>query len=160
MAIPGRRLDDDSKQAFLDALRDVGIVRDACRAARVGRSTVYQHRTDDPAFAAAWDEAVEDALDLAERELLRRGRDGVDRPVYQGGEMVGTIREYSDTALLAFLNARAAHRGYVRNARVEVSGPAGGPVQHQVLALDDHEKRALRDAIDWWEAQQPTEAPA
>ena len=164
MGIPGRPFDEDRREAFLDVLREVGIVRDACRVAGVGRSTAYEHRREDPAFAAAWDEAVEDALDLAERELLRRGRDGVDKPVYQGGQMVGTIREFSDTALLAYLNAHAAHRGYVRNARVELSGPGGSPVQHEVrqeigsLTLD--ERAELRKLARRVIAERATEVPA
>lgn len=31
--------------------------------------------------------------------------------------------------------------------KLEVSGPEGGPIQHAVQELDDHERRALRDAI-------------
>lgn len=32
--------------------------------------------------------------------------------------------------------------------KVEVSGPDGGPITHATQDLDDHERRALRDAIN------------
>ncbi len=46
---------------FLDALRQLGIVVDACRAAGVGHSTVYKHRDKDPVFADAWSDAEDEA---------------------------------------------------------------------------------------------------
>ena len=90
---------------FLDALRLRGIVADACAAASVSRSTAYRRKDDDAAFAQAWQDALEDAADVMEREAFRRAVEGVDEPVYQGGEKVGVIRKYSDTLLTLMLKA-------------------------------------------------------
>src|SRR4051812_1251527 len=69
-------------KAFLAAFRDTGNVRRACEAAGKSRTVVYEHRKADPGFAAAFDEAREDAADLLEGEARRRAVDGVDEPVF------------------------------------------------------------------------------
>lgn len=139
------------KSAFLREYANHGILTHAAEAVGVERSTVGRWQEADPVFAEAMAWALEQAVDLAERELIRRGREGVVKPVYQGGKLVGTVREYSDTLLLAYLNAHGTGRGYSRN-RVEVTGANGGPIQSQVVpmvsGLDDHEKRALRKVIE------------
>jgi hypothetical protein len=90
---------------FLRALRRTGVVRSACRAARVGRSTAYRHRESDPDFADRWDDAIETAVDGMESEARRRAVDGTEKPVFYKGEQCGTIREYSDTLLIFLLKA-------------------------------------------------------
>jgi hypothetical protein len=42
--------------------------------------------------------------------MIRRGVTGYDKPVYQQGRLVGTVREYSDTLLIFALKARAPDR--------------------------------------------------
>jgi len=66
-------------------------------------------RADDPSFAAEWDAALELGLDSLEDELMRRAKDGTLRPVFQGGELVGHIREYSDTLGIFMLKSRRRH---------------------------------------------------
>ena len=87
---PVRALAQSWRAAFLAALRDTGVVRDACAAASVGRTTAYRVRNSDPEFAAAWDEALEDAADLLEIEAIRRARTGVREPVIYQGKLCGT----------------------------------------------------------------------
>ena len=73
---------------FINALRDAGVIRDACDAAKVDHSTAYRHRASDLVFAKAWDEALDESTDLLEREAIRRAR------------------EHSDTLLIFLLKAR------------------------------------------------------
>lgn len=95
------------KGAFLVALAaNYGNVSRAAEAVSIPRCSVYQWRHEDEAFAKAWDNVIESAIDAAEQELYRRAVDGVDEPVYQKGECVGTIRRYSDTALIFLLKGR------------------------------------------------------
>ncbi len=54
----------------------------------------------DPEYVAAFATAREEAADRLEREAIRRAVDGAEKPVYQAGKLVGTIREYSDTLLI------------------------------------------------------------
>lgn len=92
-------------KAFLTALADSGIVRQSCETAQVSRSYVYDVRRADPQFAAAWDEAIDDACDRLVKEAHRRAVKGVKVPIYQGGKLVGHKREYSDTLLMFLLKA-------------------------------------------------------
>jgi AcrR family transcriptional regulator len=107
-----------ARALFLDELAQRGIVQDAAAAAGVGRSTVYQWRGEDAAFAAAWDVAIERAADALEREAWRRGVEGVPEPVIGrvdrdlDGVVTGPdgqplyIRKYSDALLTTMLKAR------------------------------------------------------
>ena len=54
------------------------------------------------------------ARDNLEAEAYRRAVEGVERPVYQGGRLVGTVREYSDSLLTIMLRAR--HPAYAKTA--------------------------------------------
>lgn len=93
------------EKAFLAQLRLTGVVTKACDMAKVTRQTVYDRRNNDPEFAKAWDEAREMAADRLEQEAIRRAVDGVNKPVFFQGEIVGFEKEYSDTLLVLLLKA-------------------------------------------------------
>jgi hypothetical protein len=73
--------------AFLEALRDCGVVAEACRRAMVSSATVYARRREDADFAAQWDNALEDATDAMELEARRRAIHGIEEPVIHKGEL-------------------------------------------------------------------------
>lgn len=113
------------RRAFLDALRvNGGNVSATCEQKRVGRSTVYEWRDCAADFAAAWDDIVEATTEDAESELYRRAVKGTERPVYQGGKLVGHVREYSDACLMFFLKARRPAL-YNQAQRIEETTPDG-----------------------------------
>jgi hypothetical protein len=120
------------RRKFLDALRQCGNVTAACRAAQLDQSNAYKVRAADPEFAAAWADALEEAADVLEAEAWRRAVRGVERPVFQGGEQVGAVREYSDTLLIFLLKGAKPEKyrdNYTRvHAVHEHSGPAGAPL--------------------------------
>lgn len=93
------------EKAFLKALSRTGNVSEACRAAKIERSTVYRHRDADKVFAALWVDAQSEAADWLEKEAYRRAVTGWLEPVYQRGEKVGTVRKYSDQLLIRLLEA-------------------------------------------------------
>lgn len=109
------------QEAFLAALAQRGNVSEACQAAGIGRRTVYQWRDADKDFAAAWDGALDEAADTMEREAFRRAVEGTEKPVFQQGQEVGRIREYSDT-LLIFLLKAARPEKYRERQQIEQSG--------------------------------------
>lgn len=75
----------DWKPAFLAALRELPVIAHGCKAVGIERSTAYRARETDPAFAEAWDDAVEEGVDRAEQEAFRRAVVGFEEPVvYQG----------------------------------------------------------------------------
>ena len=119
-------------KAFLAALAETAIVRDACEAAGVESPRVYEYRKESQAFAEAWEKAKDAAADLLEREAVRRAREGWEEPVFgSGGTGVGTvevgrIRKYSDTLLIFLL--KGARPDKYRERR-ELVGSGGGPLQ-------------------------------
>lgn len=141
---PRRRQPKDWAPKFLEELKTTGMVSVACERAAVGRTTVYDRRDVDEEFRAAWDEVIERTTELMEREAYRRSVVGTDRPVFQGGEQVGVVREYSDTLLMFLLKAR---RPETYRERLEHSGPGGGPLEHRMRldlrGLTDEQLAAL-----------------
>ncbi|HEY9028274.1 MAG TPA: terminase [Burkholderiaceae bacterium] len=154
------------RKLFLMALAEVPVVQHACDAAGVSRSTVYESRAGDPAFAKAWDAALEAGVDRAEAEAIRRAVTGFDEPVvYQGRMMMVqatkpdglavvdlagapvmipvTVRRYSDTLLALILKGR---RKSVYSERTELAGDPKAPVQVSIesTAVEDDARRAAR----------------
>jgi len=125
----------DWKPAFITELLHTGNVTLSAQKAKVGRQYAYQARESDPAFAAAWKEAVEASVELMEAEARRRAVEGYLKPVYQSGKKVGEIREYSDTLLIFLLKAHAPEK-YRDRHHVEHSGAV---VQTHVYLPPKHE---------------------
>ena len=119
------------KAAFIERLRRAPDISRAAKAARIHRKTAYEERKKDVEFAAAWDDALEEAIERAEAELYRRAVLGIKKPVYQGKELVGHIQDYSDLLLIFMLKAHKPK--YRDTVRQEHSGPGGGPIQVQEL---------------------------
>lgn len=148
-----RHIKNRKKRAFLLAYAKIGIVRPAAVAANIDRSMHYAWLKRDPEYIAAFAAAEQEANDRTEEEIWRRAVQGVEKddirlvgvveqemvddrgkPVKKKVncyEKVGTIREFSDTLLLARANAHLPNYGRYRH---EVSGPAGGAIP---LALFD-----------------------
>jgi hypothetical protein len=104
------------QRPFLAALRENCNVRAACDAAGVSRVMAYRTRQNDPAFAAAWQNAEEDAVDALEEIARSRALAG------------------SDKLLMTLL---AAHRPdkYGHRARVEHAGPNGAAIPLAVIDM-------------------------
>lgn len=142
-AITKRKLDK-----FLETLKEAGNVSASCEAAGLERGFVYSLLKIDPIFKKLWQESLDTAIDTMEQEAHRRAFKGTDKPVYQGGEQVGTIREYSDTLAIFLLKA---HRPEKYRERFEHTGAGGGPVQvaHLLLIprpLDNSNRKAIEEA--------------
>jgi hypothetical protein len=152
------------RATFLAALEASGNVSAAARRAATHRCTAYRHRQADPEFRAAWDEALEVAMDDMEAEARRRAVDGWDEPVFYEGKVCGHIRKYSD-ALIMFLlkayrpefrdNDRVVHSGdttttvrieYVNDWRDSPSGAGDASFDGDPAAADSWQSSALAGA--------------
>lgn len=100
------RVNKARREAFLEMLAETASVTAASQATGVYRVKWYRLRKSDPAFAAAWDEALEIGIDAVEDEAIRRAVAGHEEPVYFQGQKVGAIRKYSDRMLMLLLRAR------------------------------------------------------
>ena len=130
-----RQRQQQKKAVFLAAYAEIGTITHAAMRAQVDRTTIYRWRDSDPVFAAALDEADLMAAERLEQEARRRAVEGVEKPVWHKGQMVGSVREYSDT-LLIFLLKGALPDKYRERVSSEISGQGGGPLQVTVQ-LDD-----------------------
>jgi hypothetical protein len=71
----------DWKPIFLANLAGGGNIRGACLAAGIGRSTAYDAKAADEAFADAWEDAEEDAVDAVEAQAWTRALNGDPRMI-------------------------------------------------------------------------------
>lgn len=129
-----------AKALFLKSFADRGIVLRSCAAAKIGRRTVYDWLENDPTFKELYDAALEDAVDAMEDEARRRAVDGVLKPVFQGGVKVGSIREYSDSLLIAILKGR---RPSIYRERFEHTGADGGPIETKTTLILKNARASL-----------------
>ena len=118
--------------AFLAALAECGILSQASEIAGVDRIHVWRRRQTDPEFNSACEQAIDMAADKLEREARRRAIEGVEEPIYQGGQLVGTRLVFSDSLLSLLLKGR---RKKVFAERVETTGADGGPVQTRAVIV-------------------------
>jgi hypothetical protein len=97
---------EEARRLFLGALSKGASVSAAAAVAKVDRRTVYKWREKAADFAEEWDDQVEVGTDVLEDEARRRAVQGVRKPVYQGGQLVGHVQEYSDHLLTILLRGR------------------------------------------------------
>jgi len=101
---------DTKKEALLAALTKCkGIVTDACKAAKIPRSTHYNWLKTDAEYQQAVEDLNEIALDFGERCLFK------------------LMENENATAVIFFLKTKGKKRGYVE--RQEVTGPEGTPIE-------------------------------
>jgi hypothetical protein len=153
-----KRTAPDWAPAFLAALAVTGNISDACQAAGVkARSTFYERRDNDNAFAALAAEALETSTDALELEARRRAHDGLRRVKFHQGEpiMVQALgpdgrplkargqpvlvpyveHEYSDTLLIFLLKA---HRPEKYRDKVDHTVTVSPKVIEVVVDGPDH----------------------
>ncbi|MBN2140393.1 MAG: hypothetical protein PHV85_05105 [Desulfovibrionaceae bacterium] len=113
------------RDRFLAVLRETANVSAAARAAGISRSRAYQVKDSDPEFAAAWVEALDEALDALEAEALRRAAKGVETPVFYQGRECGSVTRYSDALTMFMLRAHRPEKYSQAGGRDQDQGPAG-----------------------------------
>jgi hypothetical protein len=118
------KLTNRAREKFLAHLRKTANVTEAAAIIATARKSLYDARERDPAFKAAWDEAIEIATDALEQEARRRALDGWEEPVFYRGEEVGRMRAYSDRLLELLLKAHRPDK-YKDTVRQEVTGANG-----------------------------------
>jgi hypothetical protein len=67
----GEKQRQRQQELFIRAMAKGHAPAKAAKLAGIGRATAYKWRSEDGAFKAVWDEAVEEGLDLLEDRLMR-----------------------------------------------------------------------------------------
>lgn len=165
---PGTAKLSVKQRAFLKAYVEAGgIVASAARLARVHRSDHYLWLKQEAAYAAAFADAHEEACELHEAEVYRRGVVGIQEPVvYQGeltwlpkfekGKLVTdqmgrpvrtnvplTIRKYSDNLLMFRTKALMPDK---YREQVNVSGSLTVDITSKLMAGRERVAQARREA--------------
>lgn len=102
------------KKKFLQQLAISSHVAQSAKAANIATSTLYLWREKDPAFREDWMQALAAGYELLEMELLHRARNGTDKPVFHGGKIVATVKDYDNGLAFRLL---VAHRNMVAKTR-------------------------------------------
>lgn len=116
------------QKGFLAVLCEGGNVTLAAQAVGIERSTAYDRRNSNEAFAALWDDAMEQAADLLEAEARRRAYEGWDEPVFgrlagrdAGEGQIGLVRKYSDSLMQTLLKGAKPEK-YRDRQQIEHTG--------------------------------------
>lgn len=110
-------------ELFLLTLAQPGCtVSKAAQTAGIDIKTAYNWKKDDLEFAEAWNYCYDEGTELLIEEATRRGVEGIDKPIFYQGELIDTVKEYSDTLLVKQLEARRP-ADYRPRATLEATGP-------------------------------------
>lgn len=114
---------------FIEMLAKTGVPNRACEQAGVSRAAVYAHKKKDEIFAARWADAKIQAVEALEEEARRRAYEGIDKPYYYKGKVVGVMKERSDRLLEFLLAGQAPHKyGKGQTQKMELTGAEGKPL--------------------------------
>lgn len=88
------KLTKSARETYLTSLAETADVRRSAAAAGVGRTTLYEHRRRDPAFAHEWRMALLAGYDRIELALIRRAlglKEAKPDDAEQAGEDAGEL---------------------------------------------------------------------
>lgn len=91
---------------FLAALAAGNTVKHSCEQIGIVPPVAYNHRRNDPIFAAEWEDAYELGTQAMEQEAFRRAVEGVAEPVVSAGKLITYVQKHSDQILMFILKAR------------------------------------------------------
>lgn len=134
---PGRpdEITIEIRAIFLDVMRETGNIRVAAEACGYKRNAFYVHRDKNPEFAAAWEEAYQDAMDKLELEAMHRAMTGVAEPIMFQGRQIGTRYLRSDR-LMEFLLIGGRPEKFAPRFRGEITGKGGTPLMPEVSLIE------------------------
>lgn len=107
MAFPKneKKMVPDFCDTIVNLLTELPNLTAVCKLLGVTPNTVHTYRRNNPEFNERVNEALEYGYDMLEAEAIRRGKEGVDKPVFYQGIECGSVREYSDTLLITMMKA-------------------------------------------------------
>ena len=132
------------KKVFLEMFPSLFTISSTCKAVQMSRRNFYNWLQDDPEFARDFEDAKKMVIETLEQEVRRRAVEGVEKPVYQGGKLVGSVQEYSDILLMFYLKGLCPER-YRDNYQVQVNA---GQVEIKTIEIILDEGNGKPPAIE------------
>lgn len=158
-----RRMDAAAKAKFIKALAQWPDLQAAATSAGFTVRSFQYQRARDPAFAAAWEDALKASLPAVERAARIRAFEGTLEPIVQNGRVVAHRRVYSDR--LAELTLRKLDpAGY--SEKMMVSQQVNGTINHvhslspALQALAEKVTGLGAPVIEARRVDEPSRAPA
>lgn len=94
-----KRFTPEKRAEYLELISKTGVTSSSAYLIGISTLMILQYSKENPEFAAQVDEAKARYRDGLHTEAHRRGAEGWDEPVYQGGREVGKVRKHSDRML-------------------------------------------------------------
>ena len=113
----------ERQRLFIDALRQLGMVTAAAKAAGMSRKSAYallKRAGPKSSFARAWTDAQVSGETSVYYTLLGRAIEGVEQPYFYRGVQCGTRRVYDNRLLIAAFQAaerKKARKKALKKAR-------------------------------------------
>ena len=151
------------QMGFIDALAACGCVAEAAGRVGISARSAYRLRARPEAasFRAAWDAALDHAVERIADAAFGRAMNGVERPIFFQGQQVGSWRQYDERLAMFILARRAPERFGCWIDRREVRRERGdtGAALAEALARvsEDAEAIAAADARAADAVPQPVE---
>jgi hypothetical protein len=121
------------QEKFLKLYAQNGNIAASLKILGIASRNTFYNWLKDPKFAELYKEANETYDDALEAEMDRRGKEGVDKPIFYKGIRVDSVKEYSDVLLIVRAKARMPEKYADRK---QVSGPSGAPITFKVVYED------------------------
>jgi hypothetical protein len=122
----------EKQVAFIEALAASGCVDEACKRVGMHRSSAYELRArkSSESFRAAWDAALDHAVQRLADEAFSRAINGVSRPVFYKGELIGERRYFDERLTMFMLRYRDPARYGRWRDQMRVDVPPDGVARH------------------------------
>ena len=130
----------ERQRVFLETLAETGSVHLASSAARLSARSAYRLRTRSPAFAKAWDSALQLSVGRLSAIVFDRAINGRIEQLFEDGVLVGERRVPSDrllTWLLARLDPRRFALPWEQRGDADPQAAAVAAFPAQLDALTD-----------------------
>jgi len=136
--------------AFLSAYSILGNVTQSAKCVDIHPGTVSTWKREHEKFDEYYKMADTAHSHYLQSEAQRRAVEGIKEPVFYKGEIVGHKTKYSDNLLMFLMKGKDPER-YRDNARIEVTGDGGGPIQIEFKPPDMDEELEVVDEDDYIE---------
>ena len=133
------------QQKFLDAIAQGHTILEAASSVGVSRSTIYNWREADPAFAKAWEFAYENGTDVYEKVAQDRAINGGVKTITDSDGKISTIVQTSDRMLELILRGRRPQ--VYSNAYFQHQYSGKVEVKHKLKTIEQARQRLLELGI-------------